>query len=673
MPVPSQEEFKSGSQIPAESRVEGPAWPQAALDEVARYCRQNEQLAQELRIQGMALSNTADFNYVFDLAGRFIYINRALLELWGKSAAEAVGKNFFELDYPPALAGRLQDQIREVIESKHPLRDETPYTSAAGTRAYEYIFVPVLDAEGNVETVAGSTRDITARKLVEEKLRDTQTRLSATMAAASVGTWVWQVQEDRIYADAPLAAMFSLSAEEADGGSISACLAAVHPDDRGMLRQVIEESLKTGKPYESEFRLRLGEHAWRWVNARGGVDLDAGGNATRFSGAVIDITARKRVDEALVKQAAELRDANLRKDQFLAALSHELRTPLTPVLMTAIALESDSSLSEDVRGQLGMMRRNIELEARLIDDLLDLTRIRHGKLQFSPVVTDLHELLRHTGEIVRSDELGKQVRIVFDLGAARRHCLGDPTRLQQVFWNLIKNALKFTPSGGTVTIATHNDDEGWIILTVTDTGIGISAEALPHVFAAFEQGDAAGQHRFGGLGLGLAIANAIVDAHGGMIRAASAGVGRGATFTVALATTAPVEAANPAGGAQHLSPTTLRLLVVEDHEATRTVLTRLLSRHGYQVTSAASVQEALATYAANRFDAVISDLGLPDGSGLDLMRELQKLRPVTGIALSGYGMEDDLRRTKEAGFSAHLVKPVNLDELRRLLRDLPVG
>ena len=383
-----------------------------------------------------------------------------------------------------------------------------------------------------------------------------------------------------------------------------------------------------------------------------------------------DVTDERAAADALLAAKEQAEAASRAKDDFLAALSHELRTPLTPVLMTATALESDPVLPEEIREQLSMMRRNIQLEARLIDDLLDITRISRGKLTIAPVAADLHQLIRHTGEIVRSDGLGKQVRIVFILEAARHHALADPTRIQQVFWNLIKNALKFTPTGGTITVSTHNDAEGWIVVSVVDTGVGLSAEALPHIFKAFEQGDVAGQHRYGGLGLGLAISQAIMGAHGGIIRVASEGPGRGATFTAALPSVAAPAAAAPSTAAHPAPARSLRLLIVEDHEATRIVLTRLLTRSGHQVTTAGTIAEALAAFAAAHFDAVISDLGLPDGSGLDLMRQIQRQRPVPGIALSGYGMEDDLRQTKEAGFFAHLVKPVSLDQLRQLLSQL---
>lgn len=381
--------------------------------------------------------------------------------------------------------------------------------------------------------------------------------------------------------------------------------------------------------------------------------------------------ARQR--EALRQNAEEAQAASRAKDDFLAALSHELRTPLTPVLMSAASLEEDPRLPADVREQLAMMRRNIELEARLIDDLLDVTRISRGKLTIAPVTADIHELLRHSDDIIRSEGMDRKVEVEYDLTAVRHHSMADPTRLHQVFWNLLKNALKFSPAGGTVMVSTHNDAQGRLILTVKDQGVGISSEALPLIFRAFEQGDVVGQHRFGGLGLGLAISKAIVEAHHGDIFADSLGVGHGATFTVILATVEAPAALTNSLAEPAAQTSALKLLIVEDHEATRTMLSRLLTRSGHQVTLAATVSEGLAAFAKDDFDAVISDLGLPDGSGLDLMREFRRQRPVHGIALSGYGMEEDIRQTLDAGFFAHLVKPVSIDQLRQLLVHVPTG
>lgn len=389
---------------------------------------------------------------------------------------------------------------------------------------------------------------------------------------------------------------------------------------------------------------------------------------------------RARFEEELLKARNVAEKANKAKDDFLAALSHELRTPLSPVLMTATSMEHDPTLPAEAREQASVIRRNAELEARLIDDLLDLTRISHGKLSLVLGPVDIHALLDQTDEIVRSEVTGKRVNVEFAKNAKAHHVRGDSARLQQVFWNVIKNAVKFTPPGGHVRIATADRDDAGdakrIIVRVTDTGIGIEPETLPRIFNAFEQGGAAIQPRFGGLGLGLAITRAIVEMHGGAIWAESAGRGHGATFTVELNTIpAPQPGTEPGTRSLSLGNTDkLRILFVEDHDSTRDVLSRILRRSGHEVHVAGSGAEALDIVdSTGRFDVLISDIGLPDQSGFDLMRAVKAKQNLPGIALSGYGMEEDVKKAHDAGFNAHLVKPVNFDQLRGLLEQVAAG
>src|SRR5438067_2428130 len=355
---------------------------------------------------------------------------------------------------------------------------------------------------------------------------------------------------------------------------------------------------------------------------------------------------RQMLEEA--KNEAER--ANRAKDQFLAALSHELRTPLTPVLMSAAALEHEPGIEPELRRQFGMMRRNVELEARLIDDLLDLTRVSHGKLQLlvsGPI--DVHSLLAHSEQIVWSDARKKSLALHLELTANEHHVAGDAARINQVFWNLLKNAIKFTPPGGHITVWTANPTQGQFVLTVSDNGIGIDQETLPFVFRAFEQGDIRGLQPCSGLGLGLSISKAIVELHGGTIRAESAGPGLGAVFTVELSTVLPFpEAQIQTSQPRRFTGKSHRLLVVEDHEPTLAVLTRLLREHGHDVMPASSVQDALALASHHTFDFVISDLGLPDGSGIDLMMQLRTDYGLRGVALTGYGMAEDLAKTGPA-------------------------
>jgi signal transduction histidine kinase len=385
----------------------------------------------------------------------------------------------------------------------------------------------------------------------------------------------------------------------------------------------------------------------------------------------------RMVNESLLAHAEarhardEAERANCAKDDFLAILSHELRTPLTPVLMCATALEREESIEPELRAQLSMIRRNVQLEARLIDDLLDLTKIARGTLQLvgsGPI--DVHSLLAHTREIVENDARQKSVQLDFDLTASEHHVRGDTTRLHQVFWNLVKNAIKFSMLGGRITVRTFNPVPGEFVLTVEDTGAGITSQTLPVIFRAFEQGETREARAAGGLGLGLAISKAIVEAHGGRIRAESAGPGLGAIFTIELAAVLPFPTAAVAEPElrSRTAPPRLRLLVIEDHEPTMMVLVRLLRQYGHDVFTAENVERALAVAAAHSFDLVISDLGLPDGNGIDLMRQLAKEYGLRGIALSGYGMPEDRAKTQQAGFLAHLVKPINFDQLQSALQ-----
>jgi signal transduction histidine kinase/response regulator RpfG family c-di-GMP phosphodiesterase len=382
------------------------------------------------------------------------------------------------------------------------------------------------------------------------------------------------------------------------------------------------------------------------------------------------------LDNASLYKAAqtartEAERANLAKDRFLAMLSHELRTPLTPILSSAMALEDEEGLRPDIRASLQMIRRNVELEGRLIDDLLDLTRISKGKVQLSRENVDGHELLRSALDICRDGVDAKKLALTVDLAAENVWLEADPARLQQIFWNLIKNAIKFTPAAGTITISTWNDSADHFCVRVEDSGVGIDAESLPKIFKAFEQGERA---HLGGLGLGLAITKSLVETHHGCIVAESAGKDQGARFTVLLLTTQ-----QKVGGHASTAPVrardrqSLRILLVEDHEDTNRSLTKLLRRRGYEVEAAMSVRSALDLAAGGHFDVLVSDIGLPDGSGIDLMQALDTGRPSLGIALTGFGMEEDVQRTQEVGFQHHLVKPVDLNKLDALIQNAAVA
>ena len=374
-------------------------------------------------------------------------------------------------------------------------------------------------------------------------------------------------------------------------------------------------------------------------------------------------TARTEADQAMRA-----------KDEFLSTLGHELRAPLNPVLMAAEAMQGDSGLPPEIREQAEIIRRNAFLEARLIDDLIDITKVRRGELKLMLAPVSVHNLLSQADEVVKSDDSGKQVTIEYYKNALECFVQGDAARLQQVFWNLLRNAKRFTPQGGRIQVVTDNPLPSKVLIQFTDSGAGIDAKYLPHVFDAFETAKAEGNPQFDGVGLGLAITRAIVLLHGGTIRAESMGRGKGSTFTVELPTTE--KPANSDGVISDLltpSPK-MRLLLVEDHDSTREVLGRILGRAGHKVYAVASTQEALQIAAsAGHFDAVISDLGLPDQSGFALMKMLQAKYRLPGIAISGFGADEDVVRAQEAGFSAHLTKPVAFEELRAALERVAAG
>lgn len=396
---------------------------------------------------------------------------------------------------------------------------------------------------------------------------------------------------------------------------------------------------------------------------------DARGNLIGALNVLVDITDRKDSEIVLqeAKEAAE--SASRSKDQFLAALSHELRTPLTPVLMLAAAYEEDPALPASVKGDMALIRRNVELETKLIDDLLDLSRIITGKLALRIESVDVDQLVREACGICRPQVLEKQLDLTISLDHRSSSVRADPARLQQVLWNLLHNAVKFTPERGSIDISTRHLDNGTVRIQVRDSGRGIPSELLPKLFNAFEQGDVRITRMFGGLGMGLAISRALVELHKGTIVAESAGPDRGALFTVTL----PVETTRPRTPQQSTPEapadvSKVRLLMVEDHADTARTLGILLRRAGFHIKHAGDVTTALRMLDEESFDVLVSDLGLPDGTGFELMRRVREHHDLPGIAMSGYGMEDDILKSREAGFSDHLIKPISLPKLQQAIR-----
>jgi len=395
---------------------------------------------------------------------------------------------------------------------------------------------------------------------------------------------------------------------------------------------------------------------------------DEAGKIRGFSKVTRDITDQIRSREFEAEKIAAQK-ASKAKDDFLAALSHELRTPLTPALAAASYMQDNAEkLPPEFVEDIEIIKRNVQLQARLIDDLLDLTRIARGKLHLELEDCDAHKIIKNAVEIAHSAIAAKQLEITTDLKAKEFHILADCIRLQQVFWNLINNAVKFTPQCGQITIRTFNGTNGRFHFAITDTGIGIEPQRLTSLFQPFEQADPSVNRQFGGLGLGLAISKRLVDLHHGKIEAESRGRSFGATFKVVLDTIpngGTGNGLNHRAGGKTSKP--LRILLVEDHQDTRRTLSRLLTHFGHKVVTADNVEGAIELIGVNNIDVVLCDIGLPDGSGYEVAAQARAIGHIKAIALTGFGTERDVQRSKDAGFDFHLVKPINFQELQSAL------
>lgn len=389
----------------------------------------------------------------------------------------------------------------------------------------------------------------------------------------------------------------------------------------------------------------------------------------------LNLDLEKRIEERtaeLKRLNAELAEANRAKDVFLATLSHELRTPLTPVVGWIKLLRSGTLDEKSVAQALDAIERNAWLQSRLIDDLLDTSRIATGKLHFEPKPTDLNVVVKAAVDTVRSSAATRDIDLSLSLWPASLIVMGEPVRLQQIAWNLVSNAIKFTDPGGKVRVTTGlNGTQAH--LEVVDTGVGIDAEFLPHVFDRFQQADGSTSRRHGGLGLGLAIADALAKMHGGQLEAQSAGAGHGAHFSFRIGLAQSAKAAvEPVDQKVH-SLQGLDVLIVEDSSDTLELLSMIFSREGANVTTAASAAEALQHAVIKRPNIIVSDIGMPDTDGYQLLEQLRVLPGldnVPAIAVSGYASEEDRERALAVGYLALVPKPIDVDVLFSLIQEL---
>jgi signal transduction histidine kinase len=383
----------------------------------------------------------------------------------------------------------------------------------------------------------------------------------------------------------------------------------------------------------------------------------------------------KRIEERtaqLTKANADLAEANRAKDVFLATLSHELRTPLTPVVGWIKLLRSGSLDEKSVLQALDAIERNAWLQSRLIDDLLDTSRIATGKLHFEPIPTDLNDSVTAALETVKESAALRNIELEVNLHQQPLVVVGEPIRLQQIAWNLISNAIKFTEPNGKVNITTLNK-EGQATLIVEDSGIGISSEFLPHVFDRFRQADGSTSRLHGGLGLGLAIAHALTKLHGGELSAESDGVGLGARFTLSVEFVPEVSVSSKPKEKKANSLAGIDILIVEDSEDTLSLLSAIFGKEGAKVTTASSANEALDSIKGKRPNLIVSDIGMPDTDGYEFLQRVKVLPgmdQVPAIAISGYASDEDRARAFDVGYVALVPKPIDVDDLFGIIQKL---
>jgi PAS domain S-box-containing protein len=604
------------------------------------------------------MSSITDGLAVLDKEWRFTYFSEQAARIIGMRPEQLLGLCVWEL-FPSAEGTKFHEGSRRAVQTGQRVEFEEFYPDPVN-KWLECRCYP--SAEG----LTVYFHDVTTRKQAEALLRQNDALFSILIEQAPLGVYVVDGQF-RLQQVNPIAMPAFAAVHPLIGRDFSEVMEILWgPQIGSECARIFRHTLETGERYISPpfsaLRRDLGvEQAYEWEVQRVTLPDGRHGVVCYFT----DVTQRRATEAALQEAKAAAEAANSSKDRFLAVLSHELRTPLTPVLMSAGALEHDPALPPEVREELAMIKRNIELETKLIDDLLDLNRITSGKLALHLDSLDLNTAVREAAAICGPGLRERDIAFEMALDDSAGAILADSARLHQVLWNVLKNAIKFTPDRGAIRVATRRLAGGFSEVSVRDTGIGIPPEVLPRIFNAFEQGGANVTRQFGGLGLGLAICKALVDLHGGTIRAESAGTGRGSTFVIQFPSAAPTTLDKAAGplSVEEDQTRRLRLLLVEDHPDTARTLSRLLRRAGYTVITASDVAAAAAAAEREPIDLLISDLGLPDGNGHEVIRRVREHRIVPAIAMSGYGMDEDLRRSREAGFTEHLVKPVDIPQL----------
>lgn len=632
---------------------------------------------------------TGDMIFAKDAQGRLTFANPATLVLIGRPESEVIGKTDAEFLCDKAAAAQVMANDRRIMETGEPEDLEEVVPLPDGTvRVWSSRKIPHKNRDGQVIGLFGVSRDITIRKEAEEAiiaseraakelaeaLATERGKLAAIIEHLPVGVVVGDPHGHIISMNLRGLQLHGFPSESEMFYTLDQYLAEFelfYPDGTVMSTLEWPVSRAIRGEFVRGFEVRL-------INKKRGLDIVVSYDTAPVNGpdrkpnlfvyVMRDLTQQKRNEEQIQQAREAAETANKAKDHLLAVVSHELRTPLNPILAITSYLQTQD-LPPQLIDDINTIKRNVEQEARIVDDLLNVTRLGRGKIILHQEAMDLHTLIRTVVGQFQPVMESKGIELLVSL-RAKPHVWVDPGRIQQVFSNLLDNAVKFTPKDGRITVRSMMATEGRVRVEITDTGIGIDPEILPKLFTPFEQGEKTTTRRFGGLGLGLVIVKGIVDLHGGTIAATSPGKDQGTTFTIELAVASGEIPHQPLSIEKEANVACQRILLVEDHPDTLRIMARLLTSSGHHVLTAADFKEAMAKIDSEDFDILVSDIGLPDGSGLDIMKALRGKRSVKGIALSGFGHDDDIRRSKEAGFTEHLVKPVDFHVLNRAIKKL---
>lgn len=630
-----------------------------------------------------AIYNTAPIGLaILDLNYRFVRLNQQLAEINGRSIEDHLGRSIREI--VPKVAEQVEPILDQILRTGEPILNFEVHgetTAQPGiVRTWLESWFPLRNPKSEVIGINAVVQEITSRKQSEAKLHESEERLRLALVAANQGLYDLNVQTGDAIVSPEYAQMLGYDPETFQETN-AAWQERLHPDDWEAVSRNYQEYI-SGKrsDYRVEFRQRTRSGDWQWILSLGKiVAWDASGQPLRMLGTHTDIRDRKTAEAEreqllLREQAAreEAERANRIKDEFLAVLSHELRTPLNPILGWVTLLRSGKLDPTRTQQALATIERNAKLQTQLIDDLLDVSRILRGKLTLNAQPVDLKTVIEAAIETVRLAAEAKSIQIetVF---APIEPILGDSGRLQQVVWNLLSNAVKFTPQQGRIRVELSSTATQAQI-QVTDTGKGIASDFLPQVFERFRQADSSTTRQFGGLGLGLAIARQLVELHGGTIAATSPGEAQGATFTVHLplfssSTSSSSTIALPSEEFTCLTPASnslegVRILLVDDEADALNLAQFILQQAGAIVLSAASAAEALQILQSSSVDVIVSDIGMPNCDGYQLLRDSRdRGYKLPAIALSAYVGDLDQAKSRQAGFKQHLSKPLHSPEL----------